>query len=81
MTGTLIVVAILIGLFPASIARRKGYSFVAFWIFGALLFIVALPVALFMGDQRRKCPYCAEAIQPEAIVCPHCQRELTIAAA
>ena len=27
-------------------------------------------------EEKRKCRYCAELIQREAIVCPHCQRKL-----
>jgi hypothetical protein len=42
-----------------------------------LLFIVALPYALFgLKDKRPRCPSCAELVRPEAIVCPHCQRDI-----
>lgn len=29
------------------------------------------------SDDRRRCPYCAEVIQPTAAVCRHCHRNLT----
>jgi hypothetical protein len=78
MTGTVLVVAALLGLIPASIASRKGGSFVGWWFFGALLFIVALPAALMKKDSRyAACPYCREAVRTDASVCPHCQREIT----
>jgi len=67
----------LLGLIPALIAKRKGESFLAFWVFGALLFIVALPWALVMRDKRRRCRHCAEPIQRAASVCPHCGRDQT----
>jgi hypothetical protein len=41
-------VAALIGLVPATIARRKGRDFLAWWVFGMMLFAVALPVALLL---------------------------------
>jgi hypothetical protein len=41
-------VAALIGLVPAAIARRKGRDFLAWWVFGAMMFVLALPVALLL---------------------------------
>lgn len=74
----ILIIAILIGLIPAAIAHNKGRSFVGWWLFGALLFIVALPCAIVASDLKhsRTCPHCAEKIKTEARVCPHCQRDL-----
>ena len=79
--------AIIIGLIPAVIARNKGKSFMLWWFYGAMLFIVALPHSLLikpvkpdnlkvgqkpMLERMKKCSYCAEFIKPEAKVC-QCQ--------
>jgi hypothetical protein len=78
-------IAIFIGLIPASIAKKKGRSFILWWFYGAVLFIVALPMAIMMkpyeggtisAGNLRKCPKCAELIQPEASVCKHCRAEI-----
>ena len=84
-----LMLAILIGLIPAAIAHGKGRSFIGFWIYGDLLFIVALPHALLIPSDPRaieaqqlssgankKCPYCAEIIKAEAKVCRYCNREV-----
>ena len=42
----ILLLAVVLGLIPASIARSKGRSFFGFWLYGALLFIVALPHAI-----------------------------------
>lgn len=78
----LVIICSLIGLLPAAIASRKGYSFLGWWSFGALLFIVALPVSLFIKpDQatRRDCPWCRTSIDRQALVCPQCSRDVPAA--
>jgi hypothetical protein len=79
--------AVLLGLIPAAIAQRKARSFMAWWVYGALLFIIALPHALLIRPnaqeiERRKidggdlCPHCAEPIKLEVNICNHCGREV-----
>lgn len=79
MFNFLVIVA-LIGLLPAAIAQSKGRSFLLWWIYGAAIFIVALPHALMMskesGNGRVKCPNCAELILEQAKVCRFCGRDV-----
>lgn len=82
-TGILIVAALL-GCITGAIAQRKGHSFGTWWLFGALLFIVALPLALMAEpneEARRQCPHCRTWIDREASVCPQCSRDVEPAAA
>jgi hypothetical protein len=48
------ILAILIGLVPAAIAKGKGRSFGLWWFYGAALFIVALPHALIMKNDQQE---------------------------
>ncbi|GHS94824.1 hypothetical protein AGMMS50276_08420 [Synergistales bacterium] len=80
-----LIVGAIIGFIPATIARKKGEDFFTWWLFGALLFIVALPWALIMspheGKYIKKCPYCAQFIKREAVLCQYCGRDLTVSQA
>jgi len=41
-------IAMLIAVIPATIAKIKGRSFIAWWVLGLLCFIVVLPVSVYM---------------------------------
>ena len=83
----LLVISALLGLLPASIARSKGYGFGIWWLYGAALFLIALPHALIMkvnqagiearqlDDGMKKCPSCAEIVRGEATKCRFCGYE------
>jgi hypothetical protein len=90
----LFVVAICLGVIPGFIAQSKGRSFIGWWLYGAVLFIVALPHSLMIKEdtektereqlksgRSKKCPFCAEIIKKEALVCRFCGRDLPTDAA
>lgn len=84
----ILVLAAIIGLIPAAIAKNKGRSFFGWWVYGTLLFIIALPHSMLiqkdivkveeqqLKEGMKKCLYCAEMIKEEAVVCRFCGREI-----
>jgi hypothetical protein len=61
-------------------AQKRGFNVVGAALGGALLgplaFLMFFMSGLVSSDKRKKCPFCAEFVKQEAIVCPHCQREI-----
>jgi hypothetical protein len=87
---TIVFIAIALGLVTGGIANAKGQNVIPWFVFGAVLFPLALPSALILlepngaelerravaGRKLKKCPLCAELIRAEAKACRCCGREL-----
>jgi hypothetical protein len=83
---SLVGLSIVMAVIPAYIAKSKGRPFGLFLFYGLMLGPIAIIHALVMkgetgtaqgGHGSKNCPYCAETIKQEAIVCRHCGRDLS----
>lgn len=73
----LLLLSLTFGFLTASIANHKGGSFFKWFLAGALLGIIVLPIALFKTKLARhpaikKCPNCAGHLPIQAFVCDAC---------
>lgn len=50
----IIAIAVALALIPATIARKKGYGFVGFFVLGIFFFLIALIVALCLDDKTKR---------------------------
>lgn len=55
-------IAACLGIIPAVIAYKKGYSFLGWWFYGWMLFIVAFIHSLFLPDKNAKAQSSIESL-------------------
>lgn len=78
MTFEGILFAFILGIVPAFIAGYKGRNFGAWYVYGVLLFPIALIHSFFLTSYigMVKCPYCMSLVDGQATICKHCRSEL-----
>lgn len=74
--GLWLLLALTVGILAAREFGRSGFR----WFLAALIFTPLAGLLLFLLPARRRpCPFCAEAIQPSAVLCRFCGREVPAA--
>jgi Uncharacterised protein family UPF0547 len=71
-------ITLILAFLTARIASKKDGSFFKWFVAGAFLGIIALPVAIAIKRQHvlsvlKKCPKCAEQLPVSALVCDACE--------
>ena len=70
----IVLVWILCGVAAGMIGSRKGEGCLAF-IIGMIFGPFGILFAALSHGNRVSCPFCREWIDPDAVVCPRCQRD------
>lgn len=81
MTLLFLLVPIIFAIVCANIAEGKGRGKGIWFFLGLIAGPFSLIVLLLLhkdevGLGNIKCPYCAEFVKPEAVVCKHCGKDL-----
>lgn len=83
----IVIFAAILGVIVGMIAKSKGRDFLPWWLYGALIFIVAIVHVLLIKPSEghaerqaleaggKKCPRCAEIVKEQAKVCRFCGHE------
>jgi hypothetical protein len=71
------IMALILAFLTAAIANHKGGSFFKWFVAGALIGIIALPIAMFkrkkvVHSALKQCPECAEQLPVQTLVCDGC---------
>lgn len=68
--------AILVGVLASRHYNRSGIGY--FFVSALLSPLIGAIILLIAGHKNnRKCPYCKERIQQDAIICKHCGKDFT----
>lgn len=52
--GGVVFLAILLGMIPATVAHVKGRNFFAWWFYGSMIWLIAMPHAIVAKRRRRR---------------------------
>lgn len=76
MLGLVIFWAIM-GIAVSLVANSKGRDPAIWFIYGVLIWPIALVhILVSVPGDRKPCPFCAELVKIQAKVCPHCRNDL-----
>lgn len=73
----LVIFWVIMGIAVSLVANSKGRDPAIWFIYGALIWPIALVhILVSVPGDRKQCPYCAELVKIQAKVCPHCRNDL-----